>query len=264
MTIHKRKILFIGAGRMAQAIIAGLSKTDMTIVVSNNGDVKRLEDVENKYGVKTTNSWKEEVEGADIIVLAMPPEAHESVLKEVALFVDKQFIVTLAAGIDPTYLEKKLPAETPTAWMMPNPAASLGKSVTLYALGKHANEKHQQMLEELLESIGSSEKVTEEQVHALTPITGSGSAFVYRMAESLIQSAIETGVTEEQAQKLVANMIHGAAAMLQTGEDTKKLLDQIASPGGVTKAGLEVMDEGQFDQMMKDVITTCHTRAKNI
>lgn len=264
MTTHIKKILFIGAGRMAQAIIAGLIKTDMTIVASNNGDVKRLEDVENKYGVKTTDSWKEEVEGADIIVLAMPPEAHESVLKEVALFVDNQFIVTLAAGIDPTYLEKNLPAETPTAWMMPNPAASLGKSVTLYTLGKYADEKHHQMLAELLISIGSSEKVTEDQVHALTPITGSGSAFIYRMAEALIQSTMETGVTEEQAKKLVADMIHGAAAMLQTGEDTKQLLDQIASPGGVTAAGLEVMDEGQFDQMMKDVITACHKRAKNI
>lgn len=264
MATHIKKILFIGAGRMAQAIIAGLSKTDMTIVVSNNGDVKRLEYVENKYGVKTTDSWKEEVEGADIIVLAIPPEAHESVLREVALFVDNQFIVTLAAGIDPTYLEEYLPAETPTAWMMPNPAASLGKSVTLYVLGKYAFELHQQMLADLLESIGSSEQVTEEQVHALTPITGSGSAFIYRMAESLIQSAMETGVTEEQAKKLVADMIHGAAAMLQTGEDTNRLLDQIASPGGVTAAGLEVMDEGRFDQMMKDVIRACHKRAKNI
>ncbi|GGM33667.1 pyrroline-5-carboxylate reductase [Paraliobacillus quinghaiensis] len=263
MTESSKKILFIGAGRMAQAIIAGLNKTDMTIVASNNGDAKRLEEVEQKFGVMTTDSWKEEIEDADMIVLAMPPEAHESVLKEVELFVKDQFIVTLAAGIDPTYLEAKLPEGTPVAWVMPNPAASLGKSVSLYTLGKHVGEHHEKMLEALLDSIGSSEKVTEDQVHALTPITGSGSAFIYRMANSLVTSAIDTGVTEEKARKLVADMIHGAAAMLQTGEPPKKLIDQVASPGGVTAAGLEVMDEGQFDQMMQDVVTACHIRARN-
>jgi len=263
MTESSNKILFIGAGRMAQAIIAGLNKMYMTIVVSNNGDEKRLEDVEREFGVLTTDSWKEEMQDADMIVLAMPPEAHESVLKEVQLFVDQHFIVTLAAGIDTTYLEAKLPDETPTAWVMPNPAASLGKSVTLYALGKHVEEKHEKMLDVLLSSIGSSEKVTEDQVHALTPITGSGSAFIYRMADSLVKSAMDTGVTEEKARKLVADMIHGAAAMLQTGESPKKLIDQVASPNGVTAAGLEVMDDGQFDQMMQDVVTACHRRARS-
>ena len=263
MTESNKKILFIGAGRMAQAIIAGLNNTDMTIVVSNNGDAKRLEEVERKFGVLTTDSWKEEIEDADMIVLAIPPEAHESVLKEMELFVDRHFIVTLAAGIDTTYLEASLPEGTPTAWVMPNPAASLGKSVTLYTLGKHVGEQHEKMLEVLLTSIGSSEKVTEDQVHALTPITGSGSAFIYQMAASLIASAMDTGVTEGKARKLVADMIHGAAAMLQSGESPKKLIDQVASPGGVTAAGLEVMDDGQFDQMMQDVVTACHKRANN-
>lgn len=258
------KVVFIGAGRMAQAIIAGLTKqSDWSIVVSNNGNVNRLEEMEQKYGVQTTDSWKEEIFDADAIVLAMPPEAHDSVLKELALFIDKQFVITVAAGIGPSYLEKSLPEQTPVAWLMPNTAASKGKSITLCAKGTQMEQVHEDMLEQILSSIGTAEIVSEEQVHTLTPITGSAPAFVYQMANNLVQSAKEAGISEQQARKLVADMIAGAASMLQTEEDPQDLINQVATPGGVTAAGLEVLEQHDFNSMMKQVIKACHDRSNN-
>ncbi|WP_246367007.1 pyrroline-5-carboxylate reductase [Paraliobacillus salinarum] len=258
------KVVFIGAGRMAQAIIAGLTKqSDWLIVVSNNGNVNRLEEMEQKYGVQTTDSWKEEIFDADVIVLAIPPEAHDSVLKELALFIDKQFVITVAAGIGPSDLEKSLPEQTPVAWLMPNTAASKGKSITLCAKGTQMEQVHEDMLEKILSSIGTAEIVSEEQVHTLTPITGSAPAFVYQMANNLVQSAKEAGISEQQARKLVADMIAGAASMLQTEEDPQDLINQVATPGGVTAEGLEVLEQHDFNSMMKQVIKACHDRSNN-
>ncbi|CQR48347.1 Pyrroline-5-carboxylate reductase [Paraliobacillus sp. PM-2] len=258
------KVVFIGAGRMAQSIIAGLTKqSHWSIVVSNNGNVNRLEEIEKKYGVQTTDSWKEEIDDAAVIVLAMPPEAHDSVLKELALFIDKQLVITVAAGIGPSYLEEALPEQTPVAWLMPNTAASKGKSMTLCAKGTHVEQAHESMLAQILASIGTAEIVSEEQVHTLTPITGSAPAFVYQMADCLIQPAKEAGISEQQARKLVADMIAGAAAMLQSGDDPQRLIDQVATPGGVTAAGLDVLEQHDFNSIMKQVIKACHDRSNN-
>ncbi len=259
------KVVFIGAGRMAQAIISGLTnQSQWSIVVSNNGDVKRLEEIEKGFGVRTTGSWKEEIDEANVIVLAMPPEAHDTVLKELSLFIDKQLVITVAAGIGPSYLENTLPEGTPVAWLMPNTAATVGKSMTLYANGSHVERHHENLLEQILASIGTAEAVTEEQVHTLTPITGSGPAFVYQMADALLQPAKAAGVSDQQAKKLVADMIAGAAAMLQSGDDPKDLIDQVATPGGVTAAGLTVLNQHEFGATIKETITACHERVNKV
>ncbi|MDL4841126.1 pyrroline-5-carboxylate reductase [Aquibacillus rhizosphaerae] len=257
------RVLFIGAGRMAQAIIKGLvQQSDFHIAVTNNGDEQRLNYVKEKFGVEIVESWREEIETTDVIVLALPPEAHGSLLNELANFIDKHLIVTVAAGIDPAYLEKSLPEGTPVAWMMPNTAAELGKSMTLYTCGTHTNSSHEELLQQMLSGIGSYEKVTEQQIHELTPITGSAPAFVYAMADTLINCAMESGVTEQQARKLVAEMIGGAASMLKTGESPKQLADNVATPGGVTAAGLDVLDRNNFDGLISGAIDACHKRAK--
>lgn len=256
-----KKLVFIGAGRMAQAIIGGcVDRGDWTIVVSNNGNVNRLEQIEQQYSVQTVDSWKEEVSDADAVILAIPPEAHDSVLKELALFVDKQLVITVAAGIGPSYLEKLLPKHTPVAWLMPNTAATIGKSITLYAKGQAVEPVHEQMLEQILASIGTVAEVTEAQVHQLTPITGSGPAFIYYLANTLLELTKEADVSNKQAKKLVADMIAGAAAMLQTGEEPSELIDQVASPGGVTAAGLDVLEQHDFDSTLRQVVMACHKR----
>ncbi|MCT2536193.1 pyrroline-5-carboxylate reductase [Aquibacillus koreensis] len=264
MISNKKQVLFLGAGRMAQAIISGLiNDSSFHIMVTNNGDEKRLRYVQDTFNVEVIESWREEMESTDIIVLALPPEGHDSILKELAEFVDQQLIITVAAGIGPAYLEERLPNGTPVAWVMPNTAAQVGKSTTLFANGSYMTAEHETWLQAMLQQVGTYEQVTEQQVHHLTPITGSAPAFVYKMAESLIRSAEESGITEQQAQNLVSSMLEGAAAMLQTGQKPSYLTDQVATPGGVTAAGLEVLDESGLDQMLQRAIAACHERAKH-
>lgn len=257
--MSSEKILIIGAGRMAQAIINGLKHADFNqILVGNNGNHQRLEEVESRFSVRTTNQWSNHVSDQDIIILAVPPEAHEAVLSELSEAIDNQLVLTVAAGIDVSYLESHLPEGTPVSWLMPNTAAAKGESMTLFTLGQHVTDEHEYYIEKILFSIGQFKKLTEKQVHQITPITGSGPAFIYRFADVLIKEVQKAGVTEVVAKQLIAQMIKGASEMLTSDlKCPQDLMDEVATPGGVTEQGLKVLDQYQFDQMIQEAIHKC-------
>ena len=100
--------------------------------------------------MSTTTDWKQHVTFVDTIVLAMPPSAHEELLAELSPLLSNQLVVTVAAGIGPSYLEERLPKGTPVAWIMPNTAAEIGKSISLYTMGQFVNETDQETLQLLL------------------------------------------------------------------------------------------------------------------
>ncbi|HET7579837.1 MAG TPA: pyrroline-5-carboxylate reductase [Bacillales bacterium] len=259
------RILFIGAGRMAEAIFAGLIHNDESqkknIIISNRSNEKKLEELERRYGVEPTTKWQFAVSEADVILLAMPPEAHPEVLAELSPLVNGQFVVTVAAGIGPTQLEESLPAGTPTAWVMPNTAADIGESISLYAYGRAVEDQHRQMLITILAAIGESQECTEEQIHELTAITGSSPAFIYFVAENLEEAAMNYGLDRQQAKKLVTQMIYGAGAMLKNGGEAAELRQQVTSPGGATAAGLEVLTEQKLPEILKEAVFAVNARA---
>ncbi len=261
----KKHILFIGAGRMAQAIIGGIkNKEEFSILVANSGNRERLQYVKDTYGVETTDHWQQEVSKMEIILLAAPPEVFEPILADLHQLINRQLIISIAAGISPTYLEGKLPQGTPVACFLPNTAAKLGQSMTLYALGHSVNQEHVEWTEALISSIGEYEKLSEQQIHELAAVTGSAPAFIYRVAEALVKITSGSGVTKEQAQKLVANMIAGSAALLNTDADPRELANEVATPGGSTEAGLDVLDSNNLDQLIRDAINACRKKAGDL
>ncbi|PED06625.1 pyrroline-5-carboxylate reductase [Bacillus pseudomycoides] len=262
----KHRILFIGAGRMAEAIFAGLLKTSNEhieeIIVSNRSNIEKLEQLEKKYDISITNNWKQYIKNVDTIVLAMPPAAHEQLLAELSPFLTHQFIVTVAAGIGPSYLEEKLPQGTPVAWIMPNTAATIGKSISLYTMGHFVNEEQQETLQLLLKGIGTAQFCTEEEVHQLTAVTGSAPAFLYHFAEGLIEATKSYGIDEATAKHLVIQMIAGSAAMLEQEQNPAILREQVTTPGGSTAEGLKVLYENNFSKVIYQAIEATNKKAR--
>lgn len=250
---------------MAQAVIAGLVKMNSTsleqIIVTNNGNKQRLQSVTDNYHVVAANNWRDEIKQVDVIVLAMPPQAHDELLRELSSYVNGQLIITVAAGIGPSYMEERLPEGTPVAWIMPNTAAMIGESMSLYTVGKWVNSQHQLVLELVLKGIGQSQLCTEEEVHHLTAITGSAPAFLYYFSESLIDSAKKYGVEEDVAKQLVIQMIHGSSLMLKKEGNPTSLREQVTTPGGATAEGLNVMNNYHFLKMMEEAIDATNKKA---
>lgn len=262
---NKQRVLFIGAGRMAEALFAGLLHTSKEhiaeIVVSNQRNQERLTELREKYAVSTTTDWKQYAADVDVIVLAMPPEAHEQLLTELSPLVSNQFIVTVAAGIGPSYLESKLPKGTAVAWIMPNTAATIGKSISLYTAGSFVSKEHLEILQMLVKGIGDAQLCTEEEIHQLTAVTGSAPAFLYYFAESLIEATKQYGIDEMTAKHLVIKMITGSASMLESENNPAMLREQVTTPGGATAAGLKVLYENNFMNMMQEAIEATNKKA---
>ncbi|TYR80935.1 pyrroline-5-carboxylate reductase [Priestia megaterium] len=266
--MKKQRILFIGAGRMAEAVAAGLLHTSRSkideVIMSNNGNKQRLEYLVNQYEVRTTHNWRDEVTNSDVVVLAMPPEAHEEILSELSSYLTDQFIVTIAAGIGPAYLEQRLPDNTPVAWIMPNTAATIGESMSLFTLGKATTEEHRKVLEMILKGIGKSQECTEREVHQLTAITGSAPAFLYHFAEALIEATTAYGIDEQTAKQLVIQMMYGSVQMLNDKQNPGELREQVTTPGGATAEGLKVMAEHNFVDMMKKAVEATNAKAMGV
>lgn len=264
--LTKHRILFIGAGRMAEAIFSGLLKTSKEyieeIIVSNRSNVEKLKELQGRYNVSTTTDWKQHVSSVDTIVLAMPPSAHEELLAELSPLLSNQLVVTVAAGIGPSYLEERLPEGTPVAWIMPNTAAEIGKSISLYTTGQSVNEMHQETLQLLLRGIGTSQLCTEEEVHQLTAVTGSAPAFLYYFAESLIEATKSYGVDEATAKHLVIQMISGSASMLKQTQDPANLREQVTTPGGSTAEGLKALYEYNFSEAIQKAVEATNKKAR--
>ncbi|MFC0557489.1 pyrroline-5-carboxylate reductase [Halalkalibacter alkalisediminis] len=258
-------ILFIGAGRMAEAIFSGMLQNELNvkITISNHRDQERLHTLGIKYPVQTVSNWVNIFPQADVIILACPPSVHDKVLDQMNPMIQShQFVITVAAGIGPTKLEAALPKGTAVAWLMPNTAADVRKSMSIYTFGQYVTKEQQALFQQIVGAIGTAEQLTEQQVHDLTAITGSAPAFLYHFVEALEQSALSFGITKEQARKLVLEMVIGSAAMLDKHREPAQLREQVTSPGGATAAGLATLADNQFVDIIGQAVDATNKRAK--
>lgn len=258
------KLLMIGAGRMAEAIISGLieNNQDLEITITNNTDQERLKQLAEQFKIIAVTDWRSVVNQADVIISAAPPSAHEAILEQLAPLLNGQLVITVAAGVDISFMEAHLPDGTPVCWIMPNTAAQQQKSISTFACGHHVGGEQRKIIEMILTSIGDFEEFSEQQVHDLTAVTGSAPAFLYLFCEALEESAISYGLNQNQARKLVTKMVAGSAAMLEAGNSPSDLRKQVTTPGGSTAAGLKILEAAQFKELLSQAVQATNTHAR--
>ncbi|AOM82112.1 pyrroline-5-carboxylate reductase [Salisediminibacterium beveridgei] len=264
MIQSNRKRLFIGAGRMGEAIITGMIQSGVAseqITALNAGNQDRLDHLHQTYGIQTSLHLHECVKTHDTLVLCIPPEQVVQLLEELAPVIEDQLIVSVAAGVDPSMMAQVLRDKTAISWIMPNTAAKLGKSISPYTLGEHLSNAQKEEVQFIVNAIGEGYETSENRVHQLTAITGSAPAFVYAFAQGMVERTKAEGLTEHEAAKLVAGMMEGAVAMLGGEESAAKLIDQVASPGGSTREGLNVLEAGDFHQLIGEAVSAANQHA---
>lgn len=251
-----QKIAFIGAGSMAEALISGLLKERLYlpehIYVTNRSNTDRLQFLKNKYDICITDCKETITKEADMIVLAVKPKDVAHAINEFAPFInEKQLLLSVLAGISTDKILTLLNKNVPIIRAMPNTSAHIGKSATALSLGEFANDKHLAAAKELFETVGIVTVVLEEQLHAVTGLSGSGPAYVYYLVESMEKAANEIGLKEDVAKELILQTIIGAAEMLKSSTKTPVILrKEVTSPGGTTEAGLQVLENFNYQEAM--------------
>jgi pyrroline-5-carboxylate reductase len=238
---------FIGAGQMARALAkgfveAGLVKPEQ--IVASDPVPAAAQEFAAQVAAKTLPSNLAVVERASVIFLATKPQSMAAVFAELSGKVspDKLF-VSIAAGVPIAKLSEGLKSPR-VVRVMPNTPALVGEGASAYALGPGATAADSQLVGQLLSAVGKALVVEEKLLDAVTGLSGSGPAFVYVMIEALSDGGVRMGLPRDVAAALAAQTVRGAAAMvIETGEHTSVLKDRVASPGGTTIAGLQVLED---------------------
>ncbi|TYS57620.1 pyrroline-5-carboxylate reductase [Sutcliffiella horikoshii] len=264
------KIAFIGAGSMAEAIIAGLLKQGICakedITVTNKQDQQRLESLKDKYGVTIMENKEAAVKGANVIFLAMKPKDAKDGIQAIKSYVTKdQLIVSVLAGISTDVIQDLFEQELRVIRSMPNTSAAIGLSATAIAKGSLATESDLTLVQSLFSAIGLCTIVEEDQLHAVTGVSGSGPAYIYYIAEAMEKAALAQGLDTEVAKKLVSQTLIGAAHMLQeTDKDAEVLRREVTSPGGTTQRGISVLDDWKVSEAFENCIKGATERSREM
>jgi pyrroline-5-carboxylate reductase len=239
---------FIGAGQMARALArgfvqAGLVSSDQVSacdLVSAALDQFTAE----VPSARRLKSNLQVVEGAEVVFLAVKPQAMPAVLEELAGKIPAEtLVISIAAGVTLAKLCGGLKTER-VIRVMPNTPCLVGQGAAAYALGGGAMAADGELAEKLLGAVGMAARVDEKLLDAVTGLSGSGPAFVYMMIEALSDGGVRVGLPRDLATALAAQTVRGAAEMvLREGEHPAVLKDRVTSPGGTTIAGLQALED---------------------
>ncbi|MDO5066947.1 MAG: pyrroline-5-carboxylate reductase [Propionibacteriaceae bacterium] len=259
-------IAVIGAGAMGEALIAGwiVAGTSPEGIVVVDRDETRLTHFRDAHQVASASLA--EAARAEVLVVAVKPHHVEGVLTEIApLLAPSTLVVSIAAGVSLARLAAPLPENQPIIRVMPNTPALVGKGVAGIAAGANAAESHIEQVKQLMDAVGISVVVPESQLDALTALSGSGPAYLFAVAEAMIEAGVHQGLSRADATVLVNGTFAGVASMLeQSGESATVLRERVTSPAGTTAAALRVLDERGVRAAFLAAVEACARRSAEL
>lgn len=265
-----KKLTVIGAGNMAEALIQGITKNQLikagNIWVTNRSNQKRLEEMKEKYGANVSYDMADLLSDAEIILLAMKPKDAAGAMEQIKPYLTKEtLIVSVLAGVSTKSIELLAGRPLPIARAMPNTSAAIGLSATAVAVNDKVSSGQRQRIKTIFDTVGLTVFVTEEQLDAVTGVSGSGPAYVYYLAEAMINGAEKVGLEPDTARALVRQTLLGAAHMLtETEKSPEQLRREVTSPGGTTEAGLKILQERRTDEAVIECIKAATDRSKQL
>jgi pyrroline-5-carboxylate reductase len=264
-----KKIGFLGAGNMAEALIRGLLRSHLveagSLFVS---DVRpeRLQYFHQKYSLGHFADNPALASHCDILILAIKPQNMREVLQEIrgAARLD-QTLISIAAGIPTFLLIEELKKQVKVVRVMPNTPALVLEGASAIAPGPYATPEDLRIAQSIFSSVGKVAVVEEGLMDAVTGLSGSGPAYVFLAMEGLREAGIRLGLPPETAHLLVAQTFLGAAKMvMETQEDPSTLRDRVSSPGGTTIAGLKVLEERDFRGILGAAVEAATKRSREL
>ena len=266
-------IAFLGAGSMARAVLAGLLQPGVEIdggIRAPNRTAERAAELAELPGVTSfatetdAAANRTAVAGAKLVVVAVKPAMVPDLLREIADALDPgTVVVSVAAGVTVATFESLLPESVPVIRAMPNTPAVVGRAVTGVAAGTRSSGAELALAVALFETVGEVLVVPEEQIDALSTISGSGPAYVFYLIEQLTATAVDKGFTPEQAARMVQGTFRGASELLAASDaDPVELRRRVTSPKGTTERAVAVLEEGRLKELFDRATDAALARAR--
>ncbi|NKB22857.1 MAG: pyrroline-5-carboxylate reductase [Kiritimatiellae bacterium] len=263
--LNNAKIVFIGAGNMAEALVKGLLETNVSThqIIVTDFLQERLDHFKSTYSVEGLRDNSQAVKEADITVLAVKPQMMKEVLAGMRGEYGKETsFISIAAGVTTRAIEGMLGEGTSVVRVMPNTPALVQAGLSAICSGQWAQEAHLKLAERVFRSVGIVVRVEEKEMDAVAAVSGSGPAYVFYLMEAMEEAACQLGLSKETAKQLVQTTVQGAAQLvIQSDDPPDELRKRVTSKGGTTEAALDVLEKGQVFKAFIDAIQAAQRRS---
>ena len=261
------KIGFIGGGNMASSLLSGLIASghapEHLWVSDINQDT--LNNLAQNLNINTSVNNEDVLNAVDVVVLAVKPQIMADVARRAAAFVQQRntLIVSIAAGIKQSSLTEWLGEETAIVRCMPNTPALVLTGATALHANSNVSELQRDLAENILRSVGIALWVEDEdELDAVTAVSGSGPAYYFLLMEAMEKTALELGLSSEIARLLVQQTALGAAKIaLESPESPEQLRKRVTSPNGTTQRAIETFTAGGFSELVSKALHAARDRS---
>ena len=264
-----KRIAFIGAGKMGEALIRGIIADGLyprDAIIAAEPDDERREMVKRELGINTTRDNREAIRGADIVCLAIKPQILDAVLEEISEDItEEQLLISILAGVPTRRIEDKPGKKIRVVRVMPNTPALAGAGIAAICPGRYAGSDNLRSVEEIMSAVGDVLRVPEELIDAITGVSGSGPAYFFLFTEALARAGRKIGLSREQADLLARKTLIGAGKLLEeTGQSPEELRRNVTSRGGTTEAALKTFERLGFEEIVEKAVRAARDRAREL
>ena len=259
------RVGFIGAGKMATAIAAGMvgrGGFDRGDILAADVSAEARSAFEKATGISCSADSADVASRSEAVFLAVKPQVGEEVASSLGGALDGKLLVSILAGT---------PISTLSRWaghgrvfrVMPNTPLMVGLGAVVFSPGSEVSDADRELVEAVFGANGLVRELPEELMDAVTALSGSGPAYFFEMIDALAEAGARAGIPAETALELVAWTAAGAAEMVKAGRfgTPRGLRDAVTSPGGTTAAGLKVMGDAGFRKLMSEVVDAARKRS---
>jgi len=281
VAVLELKIGVIGGGNMGEAVVGALTRsvvTDPSVVFVSDINRERLAGLQETYRVSVTHDSSHLFAACDVVILAVKPQQMGEVLSVISAELgrttfDRKLVISIAAGIplrrieDALYapLDDSAVARLPIIRVMPNTPALVLAGMSGMSSNRFAGEDDRAVAHTILSAMGRVIEFGEESMDAVTALSGSGPAYVFYLAESMIAAGTAIGLAADDASAMTMTTLKGALALLETrSTSAEQLRREVTSPGGTTEAAFRVLEDKGVKETIVEAIVAARDRGREL
>jgi pyrroline-5-carboxylate reductase len=266
----KVNIGIIGCGNMGEAIIKGvLQKRTVSSarIFIYEKKHRRANFIKQTYNIRLANSYETLMARSQVVIIAVKPQDVKEVLASIKNLIRKgQLLISIAAGIKLQFIKEQIgKKEISIIRVMPNIAAVVGSAFSALSLSKEVNETGKSWGKTIFSALGEVMVIKEQEMDAITALSGSGPGFFAYFAQAMVEAAAELKIPKKRAQNIIRTTLIGTAKLIEKHSiDFSGLVKKVASPKGTTQAAIDIWNEKEFKLLVKLGIRKAWQRSKEL
>ncbi len=261
------KITFLGCGNMGRSLIGGLlgNSYPADMLCGADAEPAQRQELASLFNISIVADNNEALRNAEVVVLAVKPQAIESLLSSVASTLQKQapLIISIAAGVRLASISRIVGENLAVVRAMPNTPALVQAGAAALIANKNVSAQQRDRAESIMRAVGNAVWLDDEaKIDVVTALSGSGPAYFFLIMEVMERAAVKLGLDDEQARLLTLETAFGAAKMAMQSPDSPTILrQQVTSPGGTTERALKILLDGDIEKLFSDALQAANNRS---